>query len=107
LVEQVKADTATALQEHMATLETAVINHVTAMQTAYDDLTTATKKVNGFDKKIQAALTSKIGAYNASIKNLFKVSGNEAKLFYIGLLGAVATPIILALRFVAQIIGAI
>jgi len=91
----------------MTTLETAVTNHVSAMQTAYDDLTAATKKVNNFDKHIQTTLNKKIGDYNASIKNLFKVSGQEAIFFYSGLFCAIATPIVLIIRLVAQAIGAI
>ena len=107
LIEQVKADTVTALDNHMATLEIVVSNHINEMKSAYTSLTTATKKVNEYDNHLKKTLDKKIGKFDASIKNLFKVSGNEAAFFYIGLLGAIATPIILLLRLIAQIVGAI
>ena len=91
----------------MATLEATVSDHIKEMKSAYTSLTTATKKVNEYDNHLKKTLDRKIGNFDASIKNLFRVSGSEAKLFYFGLFCAIGTPVILFFRFIAQLIGAL
>ena len=106
LVAQVKADTVTAMQENMDSMNgtvreylrimgDAVESHVTEISTAYTNMTKANTRVENYDKKLKTMLDNRLKAYRESVNRLYQIDGAKKFFFWVGIMSSILTPLVL------------
>ena len=102
LIAQVKADAQVALEANNET----ITNIVESMKTASAGVNTMVedfnKNLHATYKKSKAVLDGRVKAYHTAMAHLFKVDGWRQVFFWLGILGGIATPIVLV---VLQFLG--
>jgi hypothetical protein len=88
LAKQLKNDVDVAINANIEALE----NNVTKMETAAD-------RVTAYEKDLKASLDKRIKSYRESIHQLFKLNDWREMLFWLGMAGAILTPITLLLNW--------
>ena len=110
MIEQVKADTANALQANLEAMNTAVQNnltalddavksHVRAIGTAHTNMEKANTKVVNYDKHLKTLLDNRLKRSKESINKIFEVDGLKRFLFWVGIACSILTPIVLIVIF--------
>ena len=60
-----------------------------------DSVKDFTKKINDVFKTSKTKLDGRVARFNSSIQNMFNIDSKEKWLFYLGVFGGIATPIML------------
>jgi len=79
------------------------------MKIASDGLTNSvtdfTKKINDEFGKSKTKLDSRVARFNKSVQGMFNMDTKEKQLFYLGVFGGIATPIMLFAILLFHIVG--
>ena len=89
LIEQVTADVDTAIKANIKAL-----NNATARMEQTAD------RVTNFEGQLKTTLDKRVKAYDSSIKNLFQLNDKRELFFWLGMGGAILTPIVLIISLI-------
>jgi len=95
LVAHVKEDTKKALDDNADTMFAIIETMKIASNGLTDSVTDFTKKINDEFKTSKSKLDNRVARFNKSVQNMFNMDTKEKQLFYLGVFGGVATPIML------------
>jgi len=99
---QIKGDTDIALQSHMAAIDTAFKKYQRSMDSVTSNIDGAVDRLTKYDKTLKANLDKNVKSYRASINGLFQLNDTREKVFWLGMFGGIATPIMLMLYAIVQ-----
>ena len=77
----------------------------TATTELADSVTDFAKKINDELGKSKTKLDSRIAQFNKSIRNMFNMDTKEKRIFYLGVFGGIATPVVFVVYQIAHIIA--
>ena len=97
LIAHVKADTKAALEANNKTMSNIITTMETTSKGFTDSIKAFNKNLNDTFKKSKTILDNRAQAYHSSMERLFKIDGWRQTLFWLGLCGAILTPIVLIL----------
>ena len=105
LVASVTEGTKKALNENADTMLAIIENTKIASNALTDSVTDFTKKINDIFKVSKTKLDGRVTRFNNSVQNMFNIDSKEKWLFYLGVFGGIATPIMLFAVMLFHIIG--
>ena len=105
LVASVTEDTKKALNENANTMLAIIENMKVASDGLTNSVTDFTKKINDVFKASKTKLDSRVAQFNKSVQNMFNMDTKEKRIFYLGVFGGIATPVVLIVYQVAHIIA--
>jgi len=101
---QIKGDTDVALKSHMAVIDTAFKKYQQSMDIVSNQIDSTIDRLTKYDKTLKANLDKSVKSYRVSISRLFQLNDTREKIFWLGMLGGIATPIMLVLYATVQVV---
>jgi len=101
---QIKGDTDIALQSHMTAIDTAFKKYQRSMDSVSSNIDGTVDRLTKYDKTLKANLDKSVKSYRVSISRLFQLNDTREKLFWLGMFGGIATPIMLVLYAIVQVV---
>jgi len=101
---QIKGDTEIALKSHMTAIDTAFIKYQRSMDSVSNQINDTVDRLIKYDKTLKSNLDKSVKSYRASINGLFQLNDTREKLFWFGMFGGIATPIMLVLYAIVQVV---
>jgi len=101
---QIKGDTDIALQAHMTAIDTAFIKYQRSIDSVSNQIDGTIDRLTKYDKTLKANLDKSVKSYRVSINRLFQLNDTREKIFWLGMLGGIATPIMLVLYAIVQVV---
>jgi len=86
-----------ALKEHVMLVDDTLNEYQSAITKANKALNHIANGITTYDDKLKKELDKRIKTYNSSIRELFLLNSRERKLYYAGIIGGIATPVMLFL----------
>ena len=89
-----------ALQANFDTMLSIIQTMEMTSSSVTDNAKTFAQKLNDEFKKSKGILDNRVKRYNSSMERLFTLDDNRKLFFWIGMMGSIATPILLALNLI-------
>ena len=99
MVQEVKSNTDKHIQKHVDGVIKTLSNYATNIGLAHKDLVAVKKSIVIYNNELKVELTNKIREYDETAMTLFKKRRSEWRLYYLGVIGGIATPLVLFLRW--------
>ena len=100
LIAQVKEDARAALEANCNTMSAIIETMKIASDGVNDMVEDFNKNLNATYKKSKSILDNRANGYHLSMAKLFKVDGWRQVVFWMGVWGGIATPILLGLNLI-------
>ena len=94
-----------ALKEHVTLIDDTLNEYQSAITKANKAFNHVANGITTYDNRLKKELDKRIKTYNSSIRELFLLNSRERKLYYAGIVGGIATPVMLFLIMLAYAVS--